>query len=189
MHLLHASSPVCCKTELDLFSMVPTQTSISETNLMTINPINSVNNADVPLEFHIPGSAYLYFDPSNVFLYLKVKLTNSDGSALDGSEHVVYPTTNFLYSCFNQLEVFLNETSLGAAGASYPYRSYIETLVNFNMDTKDSLLETQGYYSLKDESSFIDKCSKRKNNIFEFYNRINGDLFFTRKTYITFRRR
>src|SRR5678816_3782706 len=127
MHFLHPSSPDCCKSELDLFSVNPTQISVSESNFISINPVHAITNTDVPLEFNIPGTSDQYLDPSNVFLYLKVKLVNEDGSDLTETEHVVYPVSNFLFSCFKNIEVFLNETSLGASAASYPYRSYIET--------------------------------------------------------------
>lgn len=177
MHFLHHSSPVCCKSELDLFSMNPTQTSIEESNFISINPIHAVTNTDIPLEFNIPGTSDQYLDPSSIFLYLKVKLMNEDGSDLSGTDHIVYPTTNFLYSCFSQFEVYLNETSLGASAANYPYRCYIETLLNFSQDAKKSHLQSVGYYNLKDEPSVIDTISKRKRNTFEYYGRVHGDIF------------
>lgn len=86
MHFLHPSSTECCKSELKLFSMNPTQTSIIESNFTSINPVNSVTNADVPVEFHIPGSSEHYLDPSNTFLYVKVKLTKDDGTEITGTD-------------------------------------------------------------------------------------------------------
>src|SRR5678815_5537882 len=74
MHFLHPSSPDCCQSELDLFSVNPTQISVSESNFISINPVHAITNTDVPLEFNIPGTSDQYLDPSNVFLYLKTKL-------------------------------------------------------------------------------------------------------------------
>src|ERR1700755_26121 len=177
MHFLHPSSLDCCKSELDLFTVLPTQTSILESNFISINPVNSVTNADVPVEFHIPGNSEHYLDPSNIFLYLKVKLVNEDGTDLSGDDHIVYPTSNFLYSCFNQLEVFLNEVSLGSSAANYPFRTFIETLLNFSEDAKYSHLQSTGFYSLKDESKIVDAISKRSSKVHDFYGRLNGDIF------------
>lgn len=177
MHLLHPSSSPCCKSELDLFSMNPTQTSIEETNFVSINPIHSVTNTDVPLEFNIPGTSDQYIDPSNIFIYLKIKLTDEDGSELTDTDHVVYPTTNFLYSCFSQMQVYLNETSLGTSAANFPYRTYIETLLNFSQDAKKSHLQSVGYYNLQDEGSTADAVEKKKTTTFEYYGRLNGDIF------------
>src|SRR5678815_5918224 len=101
MHFLHPSSPDCCKSELDLFSMNPTQISVSESNFISINPLHSITNTDVPLEFNIPGTSDQYLDPSNVFLYVKTKLTKPDGTDLpSGDDHIVYTESNFLYTCF-----------------------------------------------------------------------------------------
>src|SRR5678816_3152953 len=177
MHFFHPSSPDCCKSDLDLFSVNPTQISVSESNFISINPLHSITNTDVPLEFNIPGTSDQYLDPSNVFLYLKTKLVNEDGSDLTGTDHIVSTETNFLYTCFNQLEVFLNETSLGASAASYPYRSYIETLLNYSDDAKQSHLQACGYYNLKDVEKHRDNAAKSKNNTFEYYGRVNGDIF------------
>ena len=179
MHFLHPSSPDCCKTELDLFSVNPTQTSVGETNFISINPVHSITNTDVPLEFSVPGTSDQYLDPSNVFLYLKVKLVNADGSSALPSpdDHLVYTETNFLYTCFSQIEVFLNETSLGSSAASYPYRSYIEHLLNYSDDAKQSHLQSCGFYSFKDIEKHQSRCAKSRNNTYEYYGRINGDIF------------
>ena len=178
MHFLHPSSPDCCKSELDLFSMNPTQISVSESNFISINPLHSITNTDVPLEFNIPGTSDQYLDPSNVFLYVKTKLTKPDGTDLPtGDDHIVYTESNFLYTCFTQVEVYLNGTSLGASAANYPYRSYIEHLLNYSDDAKQSHLKSCGFYSFKDEAAHIDKAAKVINNTYEFYGRLNGDIF------------
>ena len=169
MHFIHPSSPGCCKSELDLFSVPPTQTSVDETTFITVNPLHAITNTDVPLEFNIPGTSDQYLDPSNIFIYLKVKLVDEDGVAIVQDDHVTYPTTNFLYSCFNQLEVYLNETSIGASAANYPYRSYIESLLNFSDDAKKSHLQASGYYNIQDEPKVIDTVRKKKSNTFEFF--------------------
>src|SRR5678816_2413249 len=91
MHFLHPTSPDCCKSELDLFSMSPTQISVSDTNFISINPTHSITSTDVPLEFNIPSTSDQYLDPSNVFLYFKTKLTKPDGTDLpSGDDHIVH---------------------------------------------------------------------------------------------------
>ena len=179
MYFLHPASSACCKTELDLFSVNPTQTSVEENNFICVNPIHSITNIDVPLEFNIPGTSDQYLDPSNVFLYLKVKLVNAQGGSdlPSADEHLVFPETNFLYTCFNQIEVFLNETSLGSSAASYPYRSYIEHLLNYSDDAKQSHLQSCGFYSFKEAENHRIKSAKNRYNVYEYYGRINGDIF------------
>lgn len=108
--------------------------------------MHSITNSDVPLEFNIPETSDQYLDSSNMFLYVKIKLLNENGSELQTSvNNVVHTETNFLYTCFEQIEVFLHETSLDASAARCPYRSYIEHLLNFSNDAKQSHLQSCGF--------------------------------------------
>src|SRR5678816_4881394 len=100
MHFLTSASHGCCKSELNLFNVPPTQVSLLNSNYVSINPTHSITNSDAPLEFIVTGSGDFYIDPCDIHLYLKVKLLSEDGSELPASDdHVVYTESNFLYTC------------------------------------------------------------------------------------------
>lgn len=95
----------------------------------------------------------------------------------------------FFYSCLSKLEVFLNEVSLFSYAANYPYRTFIETVLNFLEDAKHSYLQSTGFYNLKDEDKIIDAASKRKSKINDLNGRLNDDIFFTKPFDTSFCRR
>ena len=59
----------CTKSELDLFSVPPTQTSVEQGNCIEYHPITAVAG-DSPIEFDINGSGEDYLDFANcIVLY------------------------------------------------------------------------------------------------------------------------
>src|SRR5436190_17114164 len=82
MSFLHNQSMECSKSELDLFSLPPTQTSIELGQWVHYKPLASISD-EAPIEFVVPGIGDEYIDLSHTLINLKVKIVNSDGSALN----------------------------------------------------------------------------------------------------------
>ena len=61
MAFLHAQSCECLKSELLLFDIPPTQTTIEGSHLVQYKPIPSLSD-DAPIEFVIPGNSEEYLD-------------------------------------------------------------------------------------------------------------------------------
>ncbi|KYN17311.1 Uncharacterized protein F54H12.2 [Trachymyrmex cornetzi] len=61
MSFLHTHSSECIKSELDFFSLPPTQTSIESSQRIYYKPVTSLMD-DSPIEFVIPGHGELYAD-------------------------------------------------------------------------------------------------------------------------------
>ena len=78
MKLLHAQSQQCLRTELDLFSVPPTLTSIDSSQWVEHNPVSTIS-ASAPIEFVVSGSGEDYLDLSNTLLEVRAKIT-ADGS-------------------------------------------------------------------------------------------------------------
>ena len=57
----------CLKSELDLFSMPPTQTSVENGNWVKYHPLAAVGD-DSPIEFKINGNGEDYIDLANTCL-------------------------------------------------------------------------------------------------------------------------
>ncbi|KMQ82490.1 hypothetical protein RF55_22766, partial [Lasius niger] len=98
-----------------------------------------------PIEFNISGSGEEYMDLSSSHLYVQVKITKKDGSVLPDNESVA-PVNLFLQALFSQVDVSLNERCISSSSNTYPYRAYIETLLNYGEDAKKSLLSCEGFY-------------------------------------------
>ena len=63
----------------------------------------------------------------------------------------------WLHALFSQVEVFLNNKLVTPSSTAYPYRAYIETILNFSKDAKDSHLTSALFY--KDKAGKMDLVS------------------------------
>ncbi len=118
MALLHDHSEECTKSELDLFSLPPTQTSVEKGQYVEYHPISNIADRG-PIQFFVPGSSEEYIDPSQTQLYVKVKVTKGDGTDLADTD-VVGPCNLFLQTLFSQVDVTLNERPISASTPTYP---------------------------------------------------------------------
>lgn len=174
MHSIHPHSAFAEKSEIDLFSIPPTQTTINESIYASFNPISSVSGDLSPIEYIIPASGELYIDPSNIFLAVKGRIQNHDGSALP-AESKVYPECNILHSLFNGVEIYLNETNICGGSYNYAYRAYIENLLNFTKEAKDTVLRSSGFYT--DSKKASEQFSKYTRKNVDVYGKLRGDIF------------
>ncbi|XP_021376987.1 uncharacterized protein F54H12.2-like [Mizuhopecten yessoensis] len=153
MSLVHQNSCECAKSELDLFDVPPTQTSVEDGYWQQIGTVTSVNDGG-PYTFKISGSGEDYLDLGNTNLFVKVKLVKKDDGAALAADSNVAPTNLFLHSLFNNVSVSLNERLVSPPDNAYPYRAYIETLLSYGPAAKDSQLTGSMWY--KDTAGQMD---------------------------------
>ncbi|GFY77595.1 uncharacterized protein F54H12.2 [Trichonephila inaurata madagascariensis] len=79
--MLGQDSPECAKSELNLFTLPPTQTVIEKGQWIQFHPIANVTDGG-PVEFLISGSGEDYLDLSQTQLYVKAKILKNDGKVL-----------------------------------------------------------------------------------------------------------
>ena len=75
-------------------------------------------------------------------LHVQVKVTRADGDDLLLALPVG-PVNNWLYSLFSQVDVYLNGTLVTPSTNTYAYHAYIETLLSYGTDAKDTQLTGQ----------------------------------------------
>ena len=80
-HLVHPSSCPCGKSELELFSVPPTQTAIESSQWVEYRPITTLNDSS-PIEFVITGSGEKYVDLSESYLQVTAKILKTNGGDL-----------------------------------------------------------------------------------------------------------
>jgi len=153
MAFIHEGSCECSKSELDLFSVPPTQTSIESGTFVEYRPISSLTDG-APIEFDVTSSGDDYMDLANSFLHVKVKIVRANGNELDAAD-TVGPVNNLLHSLFSQVDVSLNGTLITNSTNTYPYRAYLENLLSYGPAAKSSQLTAELFY--KDESGKMDK--------------------------------
>lgn len=185
MSFLHHHSCECIKSELDLFALPSTQTSIENGQWINYKPISSLTD-DGPIEFQIPGTGDDYIDLSHTLIHIKAKILNQDLTALAAATNVA-PINNWLHSLFSQLDIYLNQKLISPPNNTYGYRAYIETLLNYAPAAKDSHLtcglwynDTAGNMNNTDDQNtgFIErqKFVKESKEV-EMIGHLHGDIF------------
>ena len=152
MAFAHEESCICMKSELDLFSVPPTQTSVENGTWVEYHPITTLTE-NSPIEFDIPSSGEDYVDFANSYLHVKAKIVKGNGENL-AADDVVAPTNLWLHSLFSQVDVSLNGTQITSSTNTYPYRAMIETLLTYGGDAKQSQLTSALFY--KDTAGKMD---------------------------------
>ena len=154
MSLLHPETCECVKSELELFTIPPTQTSIEGTRFEKYYPLTSLNRGG-PLEFKIHTGDKEYIDPENVYLYLQMQILGGSGEVLNDAEDaaddtpddsVVLPINNFHASCFKSIEVHLNGKPISSNDSLYPYQAYLETLLSYGKSSKEEHLTASMFF-------------------------------------------
>ncbi|GBM56826.1 hypothetical protein AVEN_227336-1 [Araneus ventricosus] len=90
------------------------------------------------------------------------------------------PLNLFLHSLFSYVDVSLNDRLVSSPNNTYPYRAYIETLLNHGYDSKTSQLITEMFY--KDNEVSGDGLEKRSeffklNSVVDMIGGLHFDLF------------
>ena len=146
MSYVHPFSKRCDKSEIDLFSVPPTQQSLERGRWIDYAPLSSVENTDSPINFLVTGTDE-YIDLSKTILTVTGKIVKDNESVLDGANQAnVAPVNYFLHSLFKQVDVYLNGKQVTPAMGTYAYRAYIETLLNYDVSAKESQFSSALYY-------------------------------------------
>ena len=84
----------------------------------------------------------MYLDLNNSRLHVLAKITNADGSNIGANTagSINLP----LHSMFREISVELNCRNVSDTSPLYPYRAYLETLLNFSKETQNTRLQCEG---------------------------------------------
>ncbi|XP_069075317.1 uncharacterized protein F54H12.2-like [Pleurodeles waltl] len=135
MAFVHFASGECTKSELDLFSLKPTQTSIENSFFMEVLPLAALTLLAV-IEFFVSGSTAMYLDLNKT----KANSANIDDDAKVAL--IAYPVTTM----FNQVDINLGDRLVTQSDNMYAYRAYIESTLNYNCEALDTQLSAELFY-------------------------------------------
>ncbi|XP_020910058.1 uncharacterized protein F54H12.2 [Exaiptasia diaphana] len=158
MAFVHHASSECSKTELDLFSVPPTQTGLESGRFIDFHPISNIGD-NGPIEFLVSGAGTEYMDLARTQLYVKAKVTKPDGTNID-DDAKVGPANLFLNALFVQADVSLNGKLVSSATNTNPYRAYMETTLSYGPAAKNSQLTSALFY--KDRAGYLDETDPTK---------------------------
>ena len=186
MSYVHPFSKRCEKSEVDLFSVPPTQQSLERGRWIDYAPLSTVQNPDSAITFLIAGTDE-YIDLSKTILTVTGNMKKDGTTKLTGSGQAnVAPVNNFLHSLFKQVDVYLNGKQVTPAMGTYAYRSYIETLLNYDVSAKESQFSSALYY--KDTATEMEETgssSTEKEITYVEADTRSGSASTPKKTWIT----
>lgn len=175
----------CTKSELDLFIPYSLDVMNEEGYWSYYSSKNLELNQD-EITIDIPGSQY-YIDLSSCMLFVKAKISKGDAKIAVDSK--IAPVNNFLHSCFKQVSIDLNGTTIENTNTTYPYKAYMLNLLNYNNEAKDTFLSSSLFY--KDTPSQMDniemvrvKTEQSGNSTKEVQVTVNEGLMQRRKILI-----
>lgn len=135
----------CSKSEVDLHSMPPLNISMDQGQFIAHQPVSSLDSHNGPIEFHIPSSTDQYIDLGRTKLYLSVKVVKRDGTDIAENQKVA-PVNLLLHSLFSQVDLKLKDTLVTTSLNTYPYKSYLETLLSYGSEAKATHKTCEGWY-------------------------------------------
>lgn len=143
MAYVHENTSECALTELDLHAVPPTQTSILKSTFVGIEPTNSLADGS-NINFSICKSQE-YTDLNENYLHLECEVVKATGAAL-GENDEVAPVNNLAHSLFKDVQVSIGGFKVSGNTETYPYRAYLEALLNYDKGVKDNIMAIQGWH-------------------------------------------
>ena len=127
---------------LDLFKVPKTDVSMSSYRMV---PVQTYTTGINPVEFQIDPQED-YIDLSRSYFTIELTLKKSDNSNLVRTDKL-WPVNNLAHSLFKQISVRLNGSLISPQTDTYHYKAYLETLLNYNRDDGNSVLQPQGWFN------------------------------------------
>jgi hypothetical protein len=156
MSVIHQDSAEGMNPELELFSLLMTQTNIDKTRHIKSYPTTSISSNN-PIEFTLISGEDQVIDLNNMMLYTKSRILNHDGTrvldsigtgdqARDNEMFYVFPINYFHGTRFKNIELFINNKLVSHSDNMYAFRSYLECLLSNGLDPKKGQLKMGMFY-------------------------------------------
>ena len=143
MAYVHKNSSECALSELDLHAVAPTQTSILKSTFLGLESRNSLGDGS-NINFTI-GKSQEYTDLNENYLHLECEVLKPNGDPLDAND-VVAPVNNLAHSLFKDVQVSIGGFKVSGNTETYPYRAYLEGLLNYDKGVKENIMSIQGWH-------------------------------------------
>ena len=140
---------------LSLYYTPTNDTSVKNVEWVDYRPVGELRSGGA-LEFNISGNSSKYIDLKNTRLKIKFRILQGDGKPLpttagakdaDRVKASVAPINLFLQSMWRQVDLSLQQQVISPhVSTKYGYRAYMEMLLGYGMNAKESQLQSQLYY-------------------------------------------
>ena len=181
--LVRPGSGEAVQSEYDVFATPHTVKQTENTQDVYYYPLTPLNSSTDVIEIHITASNEQYIDMSQIILEVTGKFTDLQDKTLADTV-LFYPVNNLLHSLFKQIDVYLNDQQIGSGSQTYAYKAYIEKMLNYSKDTKDTSMTAALWYpdDMSKDIAHNEGGKKRfdlttKSKRIEMQDRLHVDLF------------
>ena len=135
---------------VSLFSRPTFDDTIKSTTYVEYRPTSQLNTEGA-LEFNVSGNGFSYVDLKNTRLKLRCRILQGNGQPVpkmtsEAAGSKVGPINLFLQSLWRQVDVTLQNQLLSPnIGTKYPYKAYLDVLLKYGYDAKNTQLRSQLY--------------------------------------------
>ena len=149
----------CKNSALCIFDKQPIQTDIERSYVEPYYPISGANSSGSgPIEFHIEGNTEDYIDCNDIYIYVKYKITKSDGTDIVKGTDKVGVTNLPLASLFRDVSLVVGAEQIEGGQQCYPYLAYFPTILQMHPAAQKSHMRAFGWY--RDQvAKFDDKAN------------------------------
>lgn len=138
----------CSVSNMNLFEGAPTQVVIDSSEWVQSKPTAAIT--DAPIKIHREADFDTFVDLSQTMLEVSCKITKKNKTNIDADTKVA--TENLpLHTLFQQCDMELNSKVVSSSTSTYAYRAYLETLLSYGGDAKQSWLTASGWYDSPDK--------------------------------------
>ena len=134
MSIIEEHSDECCTSPLEWFDVPPTQTAVEKSYFSEYQPLTSLQDGST-IDFYVPASTDDYIDLQSTRLYLKCKVTRTNGNAVNNDQFPA-PVNDLFNSMWGNVELILNERLVSHSNGMHGYISMISHLIH---DSEESL--------------------------------------------------
>lgn len=149
------NSEECSKSELDLFSIPPTQIAVEDSVWDDIKPHPTFSDGVVT--FDMTGDSTHYLDLADTELWVKLILQKKKPNSADFTNALfsettttdnsyIAPINNIIHSIFSQVQIYLNGKEVENTNSNYAYKAYLANLLSFGKEAKNTYLQSEGFF-------------------------------------------
>jgi len=135
---------ICGKTELCIFDRPSPQAVIEYGAFEDVYPKNAISDVSGDIEFSINGSNTEYLDLNDTMLFVQIRVVDKDKKVLTATDDSI-PTNYIFHTLFKDVILTFNSFKIEGGNDTYIHKALIETILNYNGDTKNVCLAPMGY--------------------------------------------
>ena len=128
--------------EANLFAPMLQQSVITDDIDQEYLPVNSIQPG-APIKFSIKSADNFYLNLDESRFIVRAKITKANGTDMDNNVRAA-SVNLLLHSLFREISATLNDTLASDPNPLYPYRAYLETILNYNEETQKTRLLSEG---------------------------------------------